>query len=179
MKKLLTILLLTQIHLANAELLPLLAVSHTEFQISPFTETSFDIYAKNSFFLLRRISGCGVSNYIIEPHVQIETTGTEIKVLYRKGLGGSVTCFSPWPPGYQNFTDMAALERGNYHLSLYIVPYEDAFPPTPEDLPNYFIDELTFDVLTAFNIDSSSQLSLIFLILALLVVGAVTVRKKY
>ncbi len=166
-KKILIIALLLQFQLSLAGQSPYYIVSHKDVTDAPttFLHQGFD------FYFLQKWSGCTTIGYTVEPQVQYEIVGNEIKVLYRFGLGGSTVCASPWPLVYLKISDLPNLTRGSYHLSYYRVPYNDIFPPNVVDLPTYLVEDLNFEVLASIKVDTLSPWSLILLVLLLMIVG--------
>ena len=114
--------------------------------------------------LWMRHSGCFTNNYEVAPQTQVTYDGPQIHVVFRDGLGGTTVCVTPAPPRYEARTEIQGLAAGEYTLSIYLMPYEAPFPPTPEELSLYFSENIQFSVRGApAAVDASSHLTLLLM----------------
>lgn len=175
MKKTLILFLLIQIQSIQAgQSPPDSIVSHAD---STSVFRTF-VYEGSDFYFLRKWGGCFTTDYTVDPHAEVEIVGNDLTVLYRLGLGGSTICASPWPLLYEGIVGIPGLPKGVYNLNYYMVPFEDTFPPNKVDLPNYFIDNISFEVLGSIQVDSLSPLNLLSLISFLFIVGLIVIKRK-
>lgn len=100
--------------------------------------------------------------------VHIDYVGNEINVFVHSGGNGLPA--DPPPPRYVPITRINGLDAGTYTLNYYFVHNDEAFPPSPVNYPNHYIESIEFQVLGSVSIDATSQWSL--LLLALLILSA-------
>lgn len=124
--------------------------------ISPMANQASQLWMKKS--------GCFTWDYEVEPQTRVTYEGPQINVVFRDGLGGLTGCATPPPYGYEARAEIQGLAAGEYTLSIYRMPYEAPFPPSPEELSMYFYQDTQFSVRGApAAVDASSHLTLLFL----------------
>jgi len=160
-----------------------LASAGTTYFISPFEppfltpEDAIPPQADQSFSLWSRDSGCYTNNYTVEPEIEVNLDGNEVRVFNKLGQGGNTVCVSPTPPRHLSRAQIEGLAEGNYNLSYYVVPFEDAFPPAPSDYPTYLITSFQFGVVGApAAVDSTTNVGLALLTLLMLLIGLKVAR---
>ncbi len=128
--------------------------------------------AGQNFFLWSRDSGCYTSDYTVEPETLVVPSGSDVRVFFHAGLGGSTTCVTPPPPRYLSWAETGGLNEGTYTLSTYFIPFADDFPPTTADYPIYLTDSFQFVVLgTPAAVNSTTFFGLLILISLLFFTG--------
>ncbi len=109
----------------------------------------------------------------------VEIVGQNIKVFVR--FGPSVpNPICPSPPFPRTIALINGLAEGTYNLDYYALhPPVGTFPPLPIDYPLYLDDSVQFEVFgTPVAVDSSSNSSLILLVVLILFVGLFVVKKN-
>lgn len=125
-----------------------------------------------NFYLLSPDSGCYTSNYTQEPEVYVEAFNSDVRVFFKAGLGGSTGCVSPTPPRYLSRAEINGLTAGTYTLSIYHIPFGDAFPPAIVNYPTYFTEDFQFGVINgAVSVNSSNNMALFILFIVMLFTG--------
>ena len=134
--------------------------------VQPPVDTSRIIQpvANQIAYLWQRHSGCYTNDYDVEPQTQVSYEDQEVRVFYRAGLGGSTFCVTPPPRSFVLKAEIHGLMAGDYTLNTYHVPFNDIFPPMPDDYPQYFQQSVDFSVRgqpTA--VDTNSQFGLLIM----------------
>jgi len=165
------------------------ACAGTNYFVSPFEppfvnpESAIQPQAGQGFNLWSSYPRCTIVDYIVEPETAVVVEGSEVRVFNRLGQGGELVCLfpgSPAPPVHVSIADINGLAEGNYNLSIYDVPFEDAFPPAAVDYLTYLVTSFQFAIVGApAAVDSTTNMGLAVLISLMLLLGLKVNRSNW